>query len=121
MNVVRRYSAKKQREIARRQAGRAYRKRKGITTCWCNGWWFPHRKGPNRRSKECMNTSIHSSKQRGLLDDRCDACGGRGIVPLRNPVRTSRSNRDRQAVTACHVCGGSGHDYAKRQEQKTKV
>ena len=65
MNVVRRYSAKKQREIARRQAGRAYRKRKGITTCWCNGWWFPHRKGSEpseQRMYEYFNSQFKAAR-----------------------------------------------------------
>jgi len=30
---------------AKRSRGRAYRKRKGIKTCHCSGWWFPHRLG----------------------------------------------------------------------------
>lgn len=43
--IRRRYSEKKAREVARRVYGREYRKRKGIKTCYCSAWWFPHRRG----------------------------------------------------------------------------
>lgn len=45
MNISRRYSPSRQRKIALRVYGRQYRKRKGIKTCHCHGWWFPRRAG----------------------------------------------------------------------------